>query len=125
MHVAVTVLVISASYTQIIETFPSGGGAYVVASKFLGRHAGLVAGSALLIDYVLTIAVSLASGAHARAGLDYPRRIGRAALASGSAACANDAIGAAAVDRRSATRMGPAHRARLRRIPHEPTAGPA
>src|SRR5215510_9715263 len=62
---AVTVFVISASYSQIIELFPSGGGGYLVATKLLGRYAGLTAGSALLVDYVLTIAISIASGADA------------------------------------------------------------
>src|SRR5256885_14766981 len=50
---AVTVLLISAAYRRIIEEFPSGGGGYVVASKLLGERAGVVSGSALLVDYVL------------------------------------------------------------------------
>lgn len=62
---ALTVFVISASYSQIIELFPSGGGGYLVASKLLGPRAGVVSGSALVIDYVLTIAISVASGADA------------------------------------------------------------
>jgi amino acid transporter len=62
---AVTVFIISYSYSQIIEHFPSGGGGYVVATKLLGANAGLVSGCALLIDYVLTITVSVASGAEA------------------------------------------------------------
>ncbi len=62
---AVTVMVLSISYSRIIEHFPSGGGGYVVATKLLGRHAGVVSGSALLVDYVLTISVSIASGADA------------------------------------------------------------
>lgn len=62
---ALTVFVISASYSQIIELFPTGGGGYLVATKLLGRYAGLVAGCALLVDYVLTIAISIASGADA------------------------------------------------------------
>jgi amino acid transporter len=62
---AFTVLVISASYSQIIELFPHGGGGYVVASKLLSPKAGMVAGAALLIDYVMTITVSIASGADA------------------------------------------------------------
>jgi len=62
---AVTVMILSVSYSKIIEHFPSGGGGYVVATKLLGRHAGLVSGSALLVDYVLTISVSIASGADA------------------------------------------------------------
>ncbi|MBM4436387.1 MAG: APC family permease [Actinobacteria bacterium] len=60
-----TVFVLSASYSQIIELFPSGGGGYLVASKLLSPTAGMLAGSALVIDYVLTIAVSIASGADA------------------------------------------------------------
>jgi amino acid transporter len=60
-----TILVICASYSQIIEAFPAGGGGYLVASKLLSPSAGVVAGCALLIDYVLTIAVSIASGADA------------------------------------------------------------
>jgi amino acid transporter len=53
-----TVFIISAGYRGIIESFPHGGGGYVVASKLLGRSAGVVSGSALLVDYVLTITVS-------------------------------------------------------------------
>ena len=59
--VAVTVMVIAISYTRIIERFPAGGGGYVVATKLLGPPAGLVSGSALLVDYVLTVAISLAA----------------------------------------------------------------
>jgi amino acid transporter len=62
---AITVFVISASYSQIIELFPTGGGGYLVATKLLGKNAGLVSGSALVIDYMLTITISVASGADA------------------------------------------------------------
>jgi amino acid transporter len=62
---AVTVFVISTSYAQLIELFPTGGGGYLVATKLLGRYPGLVCGGALLVDYVLTIAISIASGADA------------------------------------------------------------
>ena len=62
---AVTVFVISASYAQIIELFPTGGGGYLVASKLLGPKSGLVAGSALVVDYMLTITISIASSADA------------------------------------------------------------
>src|SRR5262245_23114135 len=62
---AVTVFVISASYAQLIELFPTGGGGYLVATKLLGRYPGLVCGGALLVDYVLTIAISIASGVDA------------------------------------------------------------
>jgi amino acid transporter len=58
---AATVIVLALAYTQIIELFPSGGGNYKVVSQLLGPGTGLIAGSALLVDYVLTIAVSLAS----------------------------------------------------------------
>jgi hypothetical protein len=57
-----TVFLISASYSQIIELFPTGGGGYLVASKLLSPNVGMVSGCALLIDYVLTIALSVASG---------------------------------------------------------------
>jgi amino acid transporter len=57
-----TVFIISASYAQIIEVFPSGGGGYLVASKLLSPNLGMVCGCALLIDYLLTIAISIASG---------------------------------------------------------------
>jgi hypothetical protein len=60
-----TILIISGSYAQIIEAFPSGGGGYIVASKLLGEKAGVVSGSALVIDYVLTITISVAAGADA------------------------------------------------------------
>ncbi len=62
---AVTVFVISYAYSRIIEHFPGGGGGYVVASKLLGHRFGVISGSALLVDYVLTITVSVASGGDA------------------------------------------------------------
>ena len=63
--IAATVFVISWSYRRIIEEFPHGGGGYIVATKHLGPIVGAISGSALLVDYVLTIAISLASGADA------------------------------------------------------------
>jgi amino acid transporter len=62
---AVTVFIISYAYSRIIEHFPFGGGGYVVATKLLGRNAGVISGSALLVDYVLTITTSIAAGAEA------------------------------------------------------------
>jgi len=62
---ALTVFVISFAYNQVIELFPSGGGGYKVATKLIGPYAGLVSGAALIVDYVLTIAISVASGADA------------------------------------------------------------
>ena len=58
---ATTVFVISASYSHIIELFPTGGGGYLVATKLLGPKVGLVSGSALIVDYMLTITISVAS----------------------------------------------------------------
>src|SRR5216684_1344828 len=62
---ALTVFTISAAYSKIIEHFPFGGGGYVVATRLLGPKAGVVSGSALLIDYVLTITTSIAAGGEA------------------------------------------------------------
>jgi amino acid transporter len=62
---AVTVFVISYAYSRIIEHFPSGGGGYIVATHTLGEQAGVVSGSALLVDYMLTITVSIAACAEA------------------------------------------------------------
>src|SRR5438477_8891052 len=56
-----TVLVISAAYSKIIEHFPFGGGGYAVSSRLLGPSAGVVSGAALLIDYVLTTTTSVAA----------------------------------------------------------------
>ena len=61
----VTITAICASYSQIIELFPAGGGGYLVASKLLSPFLGVVSGSALLIDYVLTITISVAQGGDA------------------------------------------------------------
>src|SRR4030081_1912333 len=52
---ALTVFIISYAYSRIIEHFPSGGGGYVVATKLVGNRFGVISGSALLVDYVLTI----------------------------------------------------------------------
>ena len=63
--IAFTVSIISYAYSRIIEHFPSGGGGYVVASKLLGANFGVLSGSALLVDYILTISVSVAAGTDA------------------------------------------------------------
>jgi len=62
---AFTVFLISLAYNQVIELFPNGGGGYKVATRLVGPYAGLVAGAALIVDYVLTIAISVASGVDA------------------------------------------------------------
>ncbi|HUP99668.1 MAG TPA: APC family permease, partial [Aeromicrobium sp.] len=60
--VALVLLTVVASYRQNVHAYPSGGGDYEVATTNLGRNAGLTVGSALLVDYVLTVAVSVSSG---------------------------------------------------------------
>jgi amino acid transporter len=60
--IALLIVIVTASYRQTIRAYPSGGGAYVVAHENLGRGAGLTAGAALLVDYVLTVSVSVAAG---------------------------------------------------------------
>jgi Amino acid permease len=62
---AVTVFIIAVAYNQVIELFPSGGGGYKVATNLIGPYAGLVSGAALIVDYMLTIAISVASGVDA------------------------------------------------------------
>ena len=65
LAIAVTVFIISLAYNQVIELFPNGGGGYKVATQLIGPRAGLVSGAALIVDYVLTIAISIAAGADA------------------------------------------------------------
>ena len=60
-----TIFIISSSYNQIIRLFPHGGGGYLVGSKLLSPTVGMISGSALIIDYVLTITLSVSSGADA------------------------------------------------------------
>ncbi len=62
---AATVFIISYAYSRIIEHFPTGGGGYVVATELLGKPAGVVSGCALIVDYILTITVSIAGGGDA------------------------------------------------------------
>jgi amino acid transporter len=71
--IAATVFVIAACYSHIIEEFPSGGGGYLVASKLLGNRVGVISGCALLLDYVLTITVSISAGGDAVFSLFDPR----------------------------------------------------
>ncbi|HEV2105534.1 MAG TPA: APC family permease [Candidatus Eisenbacteria bacterium] len=60
-----TIFIVSASYSQIIELFPSGGGGYLVATKLLGVTPGVISGAALVVDYALTIAISAAAAVDA------------------------------------------------------------
>jgi amino acid transporter len=59
---AATITMISIAYSNLIQHFPGGGGGYLVATKLLGSRLGVISGCALLVDYVLTITVSVASG---------------------------------------------------------------
>lgn len=63
--IAILLLIVAVSYRQTIYAYPSGGGAYIVAKDNLGTLPGLIAASALLIDYILTVAVSIAAGVDA------------------------------------------------------------
>ena len=65
LMVAATVFIISYAYSLVIEHFPGGGGGYLVATKLLGSRFGVVSGCALIVDYVLTITVSVATGCDA------------------------------------------------------------
>lgn len=62
--VAIVMVAVIASYRQTVHAYPSGGGDYEVATTNLGRTAGVTVASALLVDYVLTVAVSISAGAH-------------------------------------------------------------
>ncbi|WP_107948553.1 APC family permease [Lysinibacillus parviboronicapiens] len=63
--VAVLLVALILSYRQVIFAYPHGGGAYVVSRENLGVNAGLVAGGSLLVDYILTVAVSVSAGTDA------------------------------------------------------------
>ncbi|WEK54661.1 MAG: APC family permease [Candidatus Cohnella colombiensis] len=65
MGVLILLLALIASYRQIIFAYPHGGGAYVVSKENLGLYTGLVAGGSLLVDYILTVAVSVSAGTDA------------------------------------------------------------
>ena len=60
--IAVLLAIVATSYRQTIHAYPSGGGAYIVAKENLGQTPGLIAGASLLVDYVLTVSVSIAAG---------------------------------------------------------------
>ncbi|MEO8837706.1 MAG: APC family permease, partial [Herbaspirillum sp.] len=66
---AITVFVIAIAYNQVIELFPTGGGGYRTATKLVGPFWGLISGVALILDYVLTVSISIASGVDAIASL--------------------------------------------------------
>ncbi len=68
LAVALVMITVVASYRQTVHAYPSGGGDYEVATTNLGRRAGMTVASALLVDYVLTVAVSISSAAQYAAG---------------------------------------------------------
>src|SRR4029078_9458094 len=65
LGIARLLLIVGFSYRQTIHAYPSGGGAYIVAHENLGEVPGLIAAASLLIDYVLTVAVSISAGVFA------------------------------------------------------------
>jgi amino acid transporter len=84
LSVALVMLTVVASYRQTVHAYPSGGGDYEVATVNLGVNAGVTVASALLVDYVLTVAVSISSAAQYAAGA-IPSLIGHEALAASGA----------------------------------------
>src|SRR5258707_3514410 len=60
--ISALLIIVAISYRQTIQAYPSGGGAFVMAKQNLGTLPGLVAGASLLVDYVLTVSVSIAAG---------------------------------------------------------------
>ncbi|MBI1999873.1 MAG: APC family permease [candidate division NC10 bacterium] len=78
MAIGLLTVIVASSYWQTIHAYPSGGGAYTVAKDNLGTYPGLVAGAALLVDYVLTVSVSVAAGVAAITSafpVLYPHRV--------------------------------------------------
>ena len=67
--IAITIFIVIMSYRQTVEAYPHGGGAYIVAKNQLGRLPSLIAAGSLLMDYVLTVAVSIAAGVRALTSL--------------------------------------------------------
>src|SRR5262249_8448363 len=65
MAISILLIIVAISYRQTIFAYPSGGGAFIVAKDNLGTIPGLVAGASLLVDYVLTVSVSIAAGVEA------------------------------------------------------------
>jgi amino acid transporter len=63
--ISVLLIIVAISYRQTIHAYPSGGGAFIVAKDNLGTISGLIAGASLLVDYVLTVSVSVAAGVEA------------------------------------------------------------
>ena len=77
MAVAILLAIVVASYRQTLFAYPSGGGSYIVSRENLGEYPSLVAGASLLVDYVLTVAVSISAGVAAIISLPAFRQPGR------------------------------------------------
>src|SRR5260370_33183221 len=65
ISIALLLAIVAISYRQTILAYPNGGGSYIVSSDNLGKIPGLVAAAALMIDYILTVAASIAAGVDA------------------------------------------------------------
>jgi len=92
LGIGALLLIVTTSYRQTIHAYPMGGGAYTVAKENLGTYPGLVAASALLIDYVLTVSVSVAAGVAAITSaipVLYEHRVALGVLAVGAITLAN------------------------------------
>lgn len=62
LAICLLIVIVGISYQQTINAYPNGGGSYIVATENLGKFPGLVAGASLLLDYILTVSVSIAAG---------------------------------------------------------------
>src|SRR5688572_15087246 len=91
LAVALVMLTVVASYRQTVHAYPSGGGDYEVATVNLGRNAGITVASALLVDYVMTVAVSISSASQYAAGA-IPSLIGHEATVAVVAVAALTAL---------------------------------
>src|SRR5437660_625089 len=80
LAVAVLLTIVVTSYRQTIFAYPNGGGSYIVSRENLGENASLVAGASLLVDYVLTVSVSIAAGVAAITSAVEPLRAHRVGL---------------------------------------------
>jgi amino acid transporter len=90
--IAALIAIVVSSYRQTILAYPRGGGSYIVTRENLGRYPSLIAGGALLVDYVLTVAVSVAAGIAAITSAIpplYPHRVTLCVLGVGGIAVAN------------------------------------
>jgi amino acid transporter len=81
--VAVLLAIVIVSYRQVIFAYPNGGGAYVVSQKNHGEYSGLIAGASLMVDYILTVAVSISAGVAAIISIPQFETLGQHRVALG------------------------------------------